>query len=227
MKSGALVFSDIRFQFRYGFYSIYGVLTLVYLGLLYALPDAWRGDAAIIMIFTDPAAMGLFFMGAIVLFEKNERVLDSIAVSPVGAWEYVLSKLVSIGLISTLVTAVIGLGAGVVHSPLLFLVSVFLCSCLFSALGLIAACKIKTLNQFFLASVPLEVLTVIPAVLWMFFVPSDLFVLHPGADLLMLCTGRGIPALALLSLFLWTAGLYLAAVRVVNRMLLSVGGIKI
>ncbi|MBE0600435.1 MAG: ABC transporter permease, partial [Firmicutes bacterium] len=80
MKAKTLVFADIRFQIRYGFYTIYGLFTLVYLGLLYALPDAWRGDAAAVMIFTDPAAMGLFFMGAIVLFEKNERVLDSIAV---------------------------------------------------------------------------------------------------------------------------------------------------
>ncbi len=227
MKAKTLILADIRFQIRYGFYTIYSLFTLVYLGLLYALPDAWRSDVAAVMIFTDPAAMGLFFMGAIVLFEKNERVLDSIAVSPVGAWDYVLSKLISIGLISTLVAAVIGLGAGVVRSPLLFLVSVFLCSCLFSSLGLIATCKIKTLNQFFLAAVPLEILTVVPAILWMFFVPSNLFVLHPGASMLMLCTGRGIMPLVLLSLLVWTAGFYLIAVRVVRRMLLSVGGITL
>jgi fluoroquinolone transport system permease protein len=227
VRAKTLVLSDIRFQFRYGFYTIYGVLTLVYLALLHALPDAWRGDAAAVMIFTDPAAMGLFFMGAIVLYEKNERVLDSVAVSPVSAWEYVLSKLVSIGLISTLVAAVIGFAADVIREPLLFLVSVFLCSCLFSALGLIAACRIRTLNQFFLAAVPLELLTVVPAVLWMFFVQSNLFLPHPGAAMLMLCTGRGVAPLALLSLLLWAAGLYFIAVRVVKKMLLSVGGIKL
>ena len=151
MRMKSLILSDIRFQFRYGFYSIYLILTLVYIGLLYALPDAWREDAALIMIFTDPAAMGLFFMGAIVLFEKNERVLDSLAISPVTPPEYVLSKLVSIGLIATLAAAAIGAAAGVIPHPVLFLFSVFLCSCLFSGLGLIAACKVKTLNQFFLA----------------------------------------------------------------------------
>ena len=227
MRAKALVFSDIRFQLRYGFYTIYAVFTMLYVGLLYILPDAWRSDAAIIMIFTDPAAMGLFFMGAIVLFEKNERVLDSIAVSPVGAREYVLSKLVSIGLISTLVAAVIGLSAGALRAPLPFLVSVFLCSCLFSAMALIAACKIKTLNQFLLATIPLEVLTVVPAILWMFWFKSDVWLLHPGVSMLMLCTGRGIEPLALLSLLLWTAGLYLLAVRSVKKMLLSVGGIKL
>ena len=133
MKRKSLLFGDIRFQFRYGFYTIYIILTLVYIGLLYALPDAWRRDAALVMIFTDPAAMGLFFMGAIVLFEKSERVLDSLAVSPVKPVDYVLSKLFSIGLISTLFATIIGAAAGVMLRPLLFILAVFLCSCLFSA----------------------------------------------------------------------------------------------
>ncbi|MBN1777947.1 MAG: ABC transporter permease [Clostridiales bacterium] len=227
MRTKALILSDIRFQFRYGFYSLYAVFTLLYIGLLFVLPDAWRNDAAAIMIFTDPAAMGLFFMGAIVLFEKNERVLDSIAVSPVGAWEYVLSKLVSIGLISALVALLIGLGAGVIRAPLTFLVSVFLCSCLFSAMGLIVACKIKTLNQFIVATVPLELLTVVPAILWMFWWKADVLVLHPGVSMLMACSGRGAQPLALLSLLAWTALLYFLAVKTVKKMLLSVGGIKL
>ena len=95
MRLKSLIVSDIRFQFRYGFYWVYILFTLVYVAVLHLLPAAWRTDAALLMIFTDPAAMGLFFMGSIVLFEKNERVLDSIAVSPVSPIEYVLSKLVS------------------------------------------------------------------------------------------------------------------------------------
>ena len=227
MRARSLILGDIRFQFRYGFYFIYGVFTLLYIGLLSALPDAWRGDAALIMIFTDPAAIGLFFMGAIVLFEKNEHVLDSLAVSPVGAAEYTLSKLVSIGVISTLVAVVIGAAAGAIQSLPLFLLSVFLCSCLFSSLSLIAACKVKTLNQFFLAVIPFELLTVVPAVLWMFWLQSDVWLLHPGVSMLMLCSGRGSAPLALLSLLAWTVGVSLFAVRTVRRMFQSVGGIKL
>lgn len=227
MRARALIFGDIRFQFRYGFYFIYAIFTLLYIGLLHALPDAWRGDAALIMIFTDPAAMGLFFMGAIVLFEKNERVLDSLAVSPVSAAEYTLSKLVSIGVISTLVAVIIGAAAGAIGSVPLFLLSVFLCSCLFSSLSLMAACKVKTLNQFLIAVVPFEVLTVVPAVLWMFWLKSDVWLLHPGAAMLMLCSGRGSAPLALLSLLAWTVGLGFLAVKTVRKMLQSVGGIKL
>ena len=179
------------------------------------------------MIFTDPAAMGLFFMGAIVLFEKNERVLDSIAISPVTPAEYVVSKLVSIGLIATLAAAVIGVAAGVTVRPLLFIVSVFLCSCLFSAMSLIAACKIKSLNQFLLAVVPFEILTVVPAMLWMFWLRGDVWLLHPGVSMLMLCSGHGSVPLALLSLLIWTVLLGFFAIKAVRRMLLSVGGITL
>ncbi len=126
------------------------------------------------MIFTDPAAMGLFFMGAIVLFEKSERVLNSIAVSPVKAWEYVLSKLVSIGIVSTLVGLVIGISAGIVQKPLLFISGVFLCSCLFSAVALTIARGISTLNQFMLATIPAEILIVLPAIFLAFLVSKKL-----------------------------------------------------
>jgi fluoroquinolone transport system permease protein len=69
--------------------------------------------------------MGLYFMGAIVLFEKGERVLDSLAVSPAGAGMYALSKLLSIALISTAAGLAIGLAGGVAFHGLLFATSVF------------------------------------------------------------------------------------------------------
>ena len=131
MRLWALLRGDVRFQFKYGFYFLYIMFSLLYIGLLAAFPEQWREKAAVLMIFTDPAALGLFFMGAIVLFEKSERVLDSLAVAPIKISDYVLAKLISIGIISTVVAVAIGLSGGVMHSPLLLIPGVFLCSCLF------------------------------------------------------------------------------------------------
>lgn len=61
------------------------------------------------MIYSDPAAMGLFFMGAIVLLEKSQRVLNSLAVSPVKVSEYILSKVISLGVISSIVAMFIAI----------------------------------------------------------------------------------------------------------------------
>ncbi|HCT90783.1 MAG TPA: ABC transporter permease, partial [Lachnospiraceae bacterium] len=46
--------------------------------------------------FSDPAAMGLFFMGAVVLLEKGQHTPCAVAVSPVRAMEYIAAKVASL-----------------------------------------------------------------------------------------------------------------------------------
>ncbi|MDW7658637.1 MAG: ABC transporter permease [Bacillota bacterium] len=227
MRMAQLLQGDIRFQYKYGFYFIYLIFSALYISLLFAFPEAWREKAAILMIFTDPSAMGLYFMGAIVLFEKSERVLDSIAVSPVKPAEYVLSKLVSIGLIATLVALAIGSAAGAINHPFYFVIGVFLCSCLFSAVGLIVACKTATLNQFVIATIPAEILINVPAVAWLFGYHKSWLIVHPGVCLMQLLSGDANLAIALLILLLWTALFYVLAGAAVTKMLKSVGGVKL
>ena len=94
MRLGRLICGDIHFQWKYGFYFIYFILTVLYVCGIAALPEHWKTDIASIMIYSDPAAMGLFFMGAIVLLEKSQKVLNAMVVSPVKISEYILSKTV-------------------------------------------------------------------------------------------------------------------------------------
>lgn len=227
MRIRSLFWGDVRFQFKYGFYYIYLFFSVFYIILLYALPPSWRQTAAILMIFSDPAAMGLYFMGAIVLFEKSERVLNSIAISPVKPYEYIVSKLCSIGCISTVVAMAIGFSGNVISAPFYFITGVFLCSCLFSAIGLIVACRISSLNQFVIATIPAELLISIPAVAWLFGYEKSLLLFHPGVCLMELCRGseRALPALMIL--LLWVLFFSFLAKRTVKNMLKSVGGVKL
>lgn len=73
MRLGRLICGDIHFQWKYGFYFIYFILTVLYVCGIAALTGHWKTDIASIMIYSDPAAMGLFFMGAIVLLEKKSK----------------------------------------------------------------------------------------------------------------------------------------------------------
>ena len=227
MRTRALLSGDIRFQYKYGFYFLYLVFTLIYIGLLYALPPAWREKAAVLMIFSDPAAMGLYFMGAIVLFEKSERVLSSIAISPVKPFEYVLSKLVSIAFISAAVALAIGLGGKVQFHALYFFVGVFLGSCLFSAVGLMIAAHIGSLNQFIVATIPAEVFINLPAVAWLFGWRPPLLLLHPGAAIIELCQNGEYALPAVFVLFAWTAVAMLTTRHLVTKSLRSLGGVKL
>jgi len=227
MRARALLRGDIRFQYKYGFYFLYLVFTLIYIGTLYVLPLEWRERAAVLMIFSDPAAMGLYFMGAIVLFEKSERALNSIAISPVKPTEYVLSKLISIAMISTAVALIIGLGGKVKFNPLYFFVGVFLGSCLFSAVGLMIAANIGSLNQFIVATIPAEILINLPAIAWLFGWRPTLMLLHPGAAIIELCQNGQYALPAGFILFAWTAASALAARHIMTKSLRSLGGVKL
>lgn len=227
MRKNALLLGDVRFQFKYGFYFIYTVFSVLYICLLFILPSAWRKTAAILMIFTDPAAMGLYFMGAIVLFEKSERVLDSLAISPVKSTEYVLSKLLSLAVISTLVAMVIGFSVGIVTNVVWFVFAVFFCSCLFSSIGLIIAAKISTLNQFIIATIPAEVLISIPAAVYLFGYKRNWLLFHPGVCMIELCSEGRYKLTAAIVLMLWTGFFAVFANHTVKKMFRSVGGVEL
>jgi len=227
MRMKSLITGDIRFQFKYGFYFIYIVFSVFYIGLLFALPEGWRAKAAVLMIFSDPAAMGLYFMGAIVLFEKSERVLNSIAISPVKTVEYVLSKLCSIAFISTVVGLVIGMCSGVILNIFYFTTGVFLCSCLFSSIGLIIASRIATLNEFIIATIPAELLINIPAIAYLFGYKKGWLLFHPGVCMIELCTNGRYAVAAIITLVLWTIGFVALTCGSVGKMLQSLGGVKL
>lgn len=220
MRFLRLFLGDTRFQVRYGFYLLYALLTLVYLLLLSLVPVESKAVVAAILIFSDPAAMGLFFMGAIVLLEKSQHVQASLAVSPVKLWEYILSKGISLSVIGCIVSLVLACMAGMSDLFLLF-VGVFSSSMLFSFCGLFTAMRTDTLNGFMLASVPFEILIFIPAMLNLFgVVRSPWTLLHPGVAAIALIGGlddMGLKLLCILSLAIWNVLAFLLCHRAVGK----------
>lgn len=213
----ALVAADMRFQFRYGFYALYALFSAIYIAVVRLLPDGWRESARILVVFSDPAALGLMFMGAILLFEKGERVLKSLAVSPVRPAEYVASKCLSLSVISTVSGFAIALLSG--GKPgLSFALGVFLSSVIFSLLGVAVGSRIASLNQFIVMTVPVEIAIFVPAFLRWFDVGPAWLDCHPGALALALMDRTGVSALALspavagLFLVAWAAAIFAIAV---------------
>lgn len=222
-----LLYGDIRFQFKYGFYLVYLILTVFYVCLLYAFPVNIRSKVASLLIYTDPAAMGLFFMGAIVLFEKSQRVLNSLAVSPITVGEYILSKLISLGLIGTLVGILIAASSG--NRQLLSVaLGTFFGSMIFSLFGLIAASVVNSLNQFMVVTIPVELLCTLPPIIYLFGYRNRFMLLHPGCLVIRLIEGEGWnEPFMLLSLCLWLLLIFYITDRVVRKMFNSVGGVKL
>lgn len=227
MRLLRLIMGDIRFQIKYGFYFVYGVFSVVYISLLYALPEQARETARTLLIFSDPAAMGLFFMGAIILFEKSQRVINSIAVSPVKVSEYIIAKVTALGITGTAVAVIIALGTGE-RDITGVIAGTFLGSFLFSLCGLISAAFVNSLNRFMIVTIPFELLCMLP-LLSLFGVMKGMMKLHPGSIVIeLICGDYGVGSIVrILYLCIFIFFLYLTAKKVVTKMFRSMGGVKL
>lgn len=224
MRRWHLFCGELRFLGAYGIVALYVIFTALYLLLLGALPAAVRQSAAVLLVFTDPAAMGLFFMGAMVLLEKSQRVNSSLAVSPVTVDEYIAAKVLALALIGTAVGAVL-LAAADLGCPPAALLGIALSSALFSLCGLFAAAQVRTLNGFFIAVIPFEIVLCLPAVLALFGVLSaPWWVLHPGVAAIRLIGSSVPPVAEVASLIVWTAVTLLFCRKVVQRSFYEMGG---
>jgi fluoroquinolone transport system permease protein len=215
----ALTRTDIRFQLKYGFYGLYFLVTALYAFAIRLLPVSWRESAVILAVFTDPAALGLFFMGAILLLERDERTLTALSVSPVLPVEYVLAKLFSLSCISFLAGATISLASGFAFGPF-FVFGLLGGSAFFTLAALAIGFRITGLNRFILATAPVEVLVFLPAFLWFFGALPDWALVHPGCAILdLLHPIPAHPALSALSLSCWVAIAFPFAITGSRRLL--------
>ena len=226
MRLLKLTLSDVRFQLRYGFYLLYAIFAALYVFLLLLLPGTWRLKAGAILIYSDPAALGLFFMGAILLLEKSQRVLAALAVSPVKVGEYILAKVFSLCLISVAVSLLLAQVAGIPHLGLVA-AGTALSSVAFSLLGIVVGAKVGSLNQYVLATLPLEVALFLPPLLYLFWNVGQ-FRWYPlcGAAALLAGASRW-PLLDLGYLLLLDLLLFAAAHGTVRDMWRRVGGVKL
>lgn len=228
MRIKNLIIGEMRFLVKYGIVPLYGVITALYLCILAALPITARETAAIILVYTDPAAMGLFFMGAVVLFEKSQRVESSLAVSPVKIGEYIFAKVVPLMVIGIIVGVLLCIFAGI-SNIVFILLGVGLGSVLFSLCGLFVASKVDTLNGFIVAVVPFEIFLCVPAILFIFgILKSQLWILHPGVAAIQLIMGQSNVWIGdVLVLLVWIVLAFMMCRSAVTKSFRTMGGAKI
>lgn len=226
MRLGNLIMWNIKFQIKYGFYLLYAILTFLYLMVLFAIPELWRKNAVALLIFSDPAAMGLFFMGAIVLLEKSQKVLCAFAVSPIRAMEYIIAKVVSLCAIALIVAAILAIALKV-ENVAYILFGTALLGAVFTLLGIIIATKITSLNQFILWTVPIELIGFTPAILHLFGIAPDVLRFYPTNICMDMIAGNGTTVIGLLTVIGLIAMLFVAARKCVLKMWKSTGGVTL
>lgn len=178
---------DILFQVKQGFYLVYTVVTAVYLLILFSIPATVRTEVTAYLILSDTSIIGLTFMGALVLLEKQQNTLQSLFVTPVKLSSYLWAKALSLTLIAIITSAIIGfVPGGMTHNCPATLLSVGLTSLFFSFFGLGLAASAESLNDY-LANIMLGGLIMCLPIALYFSVPgwSLLFPINASIDLLL------------------------------------------
>ena len=226
MRLGNLLLWDIRFQAKYGFYFLYAVLTVIYTIVLFAVPGSWKENTAAILVFSDPASMGLFFMGAIVLLEKSQHTPCAFAVSPVRPMEYIIAKVGSLSAISLVVAAILASAASV-NNLHIVLIGTVISSVIFTLFGIIIATKIISLNQFILWTVPIEIVCFVPAILHLFKITPAWLRYYPINVCMEMVSGYVPSGIGILVVIALLAILLVLSRYCVLKMWSSMGGVKL
>jgi len=163
---------DINVQLRSGFWTVYGIIGLIYILVLLNLPLNIRDDIAVFMIFSDTSVLGVIFVGALVLLEKQQGILQSLSVTPLNINSYFFSKVLTLTLLSAVISSslwIIPLGS--LHGYGLLISGVILSSMVHTLFGLGFAAGADSFNQF-LARVILGSLLLTLPVIPMFLLPK-------------------------------------------------------
>ncbi len=188
---------DVRLQYRYGFYAVYAILTVAFVVGLRAIGPPLRTDAAILLIVTDPTVLGFYFIASLVLFEKDDGVLDALVTSPLGDRGYLLSKVLTLSLLATAAATTVAIvGHGSVSNPTALLGGVALSASLFVLLGFVAVARFDSVNEYFISAVGWGTVAFLPLFGAVGLFETRLFYLLPAQPTLLLVEGgfRSLPA---------------------------------
>ncbi|WP_336249783.1 hypothetical protein [Stomatohabitans albus] len=180
----------LSFLYAYGIVAIYIVITGFYVVILLLLDEGIRAPIATFIIFSDPAAMGMAFMGAVMLLEKNQRVSLTLVTSPLPLWKYIVAQVLTFLLMGSGVALVLLL---VTHdrSVVITIFGVAITSIGFSLLGMLIGASATTLNGYIVQTIIPVLILSIPAFLYLSgLITHPWWLLHPGVSAIALISGR-------------------------------------
>lgn len=181
------IIQDVKFQFRHGFYYAYLIICAVYIFFLRAVSVDAREFLAIFLIFSDPAILGFVFIGGIVLLEKDQKVLESLFVTPLQIREYFIAKITSLTILVVLVSLlIISFSFGAKFNLIPLLLGVILGSIFFILLGFALAARVKSVNGFILSTPLMLIWSSLPLLNFFNICDHYLFYLLPGKGILIL-----------------------------------------
>jgi fluoroquinolone transport system permease protein len=236
-RARAALVQDLRLQWRHGFWLAYAFVCLSYVLVLGLVGQPWRGLLTMIVLFADPAVLGFFFIGGLMLLERGDGTLPGSFASPLQIDEWLLAKVASLTLLAVLASFAIALPLEPELRPGWLLAAIIPTSSCFVVIGVVAGTRFSTVNRYLLGG-GLATLPLMLPMLEVFFTPLpsqaglifDLLPTGAAFDLLEIGLGRTAPSVwvgarALVVLVIWTALVWVWARAWMRRYVIGVEGV--
>ena len=221
-----LLKKEITLQWRQGFWLVYFVFTAIYVTVLLSLPEKNRMLVSLILILSDTTMLGVIFIGALVLLEKQQDVIQSLFVTPLEPSQYIWSKTISLSLIAVSMSILVYLPVWHFTAyTLLLLATIAFTAGTFVLLGLGLAARIDTINQYFGLLMGVSMLLILPVLPYMLLEQHPIFLILPYVASLDLMLGAMNPLpiwrvlLDIVLLVVWGYIAYRYAIRRITRYL--------
>lgn len=188
-----LVKHDIRSQHRFGIYHAYAVVVAFYIAVILGLGDALPDWVIGLVIFSDPAAVGFFFLGALMLLEKSEGTRAALAVTPLRAVTYFWSKCITLSSMAVIAALLVSFVHGGVNFALLMPI-VLLTSIQYLGIGVPIAGRFKTVTAYMIGAAFYLTPVILPAYFALLDPMPVWALLIPAAaqlKLILIATGHG------------------------------------
>lgn len=156
-------------------------VTLVYGVIFYMIKDLENTEKFLtLLIYNDPAIIGMFFVGLSIIMEKNDSVFPALFVTPMSHHTYLISRILALSILGTL--CAVGMTI-----PMLgwqvnwfqFCVGAFTTCIIFSLGGLLVVSYTSEFLNFMLRSIPLLIVLSLPLFNYFEITHSFLFRLTP------------------------------------------------
>jgi fluoroquinolone transport system permease protein len=132
------------------------VVTVMYALVFIAIKDLGNMDKVLtLLIYNDPAVIGLFFVGLSIIMEKNQQVLSALFVTPINHHVYLISRILSLSILGW--ACALGMGISILGTSFYighFSAGVFGTCVLFSIAGIFVVSYTTEFLLFLLKSIP-------------------------------------------------------------------------
>ena len=186
---GSLLGLDLLLAWRRGVVAAGMGAVLVYVLVLRLAPVALAETLLPYLVFSDPAALGFFFVGGIVLADRAEGTAAAVAVTPASAASVLAARVTVLASLGAIGGCCVAAGSGLDVTWRTFVPAVLLTALLYTFFGYAVAMGSTSVNDYFARATGWSIPLFAPLVLLATHPDSAVLALWPTTAALILLRG--------------------------------------